>query len=536
MKRVHLFLLSRAFSSPYTPVGPTFFTPAPHFSSLHKLILKNLNFVHQIALDVDAERLLVSTCSSTLVALGGTMITVWKANELPENDPLCKFALPEGFPFLVVESDDIIEIQEHVLLYLYEKFVRGKGRRGWKENTVEAYAYDLRDWFAFLEVCEDESDENGQVGKAWDAATENDYINYRDALQDAVSPHTRQYLSHSTIRRRQSTVENFYKEAQKRDWYVGAFLKTFDFKKGRIRPADRDAMVHLRAGHNTTREVCAYTEEIGETEVVHPLSKAEWRVIQRELDLSRSEPKDNTHRSRDRLACELSLTTGLRVDETASLTVHHILKLNTDYLLLNEEDRELGYLKLYITKTKRLKPRNVLVPCYLIPELVRYIDGERKAAVSAGKAYSAKHGKKYKEPDSLFVNYVCPLQHAGNAIQASSLSHAFRQACKGAGVMKTVQEIHTVEDDEGNETKVSVLRRAAAHCYHDLRHTFAVMMYFKEVDDGNPEPWLLIKELLGHASVETTRDIYLKVVTVEEKVRVGKISYRAKQRAGGNDD
>jgi integrase/recombinase XerC len=464
------------------------------------------------------------------------MITLWKANELPKNDPLSKFALPEGFPFLVVESEESIEIQEHVLLYLHEKFVRGKGRRSWKKNTAEAYAYDLRDWFAFLEVCEDESDENGKVGKAWDAATEDDYIDYRDALQDAVSPHTRRHLSHSTIRRRQSTVENFYKEAQKQNWYVGAFLKTSEFKKGRIRPADRDAIVHLRAGRDTTYEVSPYAEEIGETGVVHPLNTAEWRAIQRELGALPSESEENLRPSRDRLACELSLTTGLRVDEAASLTVHHILKLNTDYLHLSEEDREHGYLKLYINKTKRLKPRNVLVPCYLIPELIHYIDGERKAAVSAGKAYSAKQGKKYKEPDSLFVNRAYPLQYAGNVIQPASLSHAFRQACKTAGVMITVQEIHVIADDEGGETKVSVLRRAAAHCYHDLRHTFAVTKYADEVASGNPEPWMLIKELLGHASVETTRDVYLKVVTVEEKARFGKASYRAKQRVGGNDD
>lgn len=61
------------------------------------------------------------------------MITLWKANELPKDDPLSKFAMPKGFPFLVVESDESIEIQEHVLLYLHEKFVRGKGRRGWEK-------------------------------------------------------------------------------------------------------------------------------------------------------------------------------------------------------------------------------------------------------------------------------------------------------------------------------------------------------------------------------------------------------------------
>jgi integrase len=466
------------------------------------------------------------------------MITLWKASELPKNHPLSKFALPEGFPFLVVEGDESIEIQEHVLLYLHEKFVRGKGRRGWNKNTAEAYAYDLRDWFSFLDarVCEHEIEENSKVGKPWDAATEDDYIDYREALQDAVSPHTWQHLRHSTIRRRQSTVENFYKEAQNRNWYIGVFLENSEFKRGRIRPADKDAMVHLRAGYDTRREGSPYTEEVGETDVVHPLSKAEWHIIQRALGPLPSERQEHRRAFRDRLACELSLTTGLRVDEAASLTVRHILKLHTDYLYLSEEDREYGYLKLYITKTKRLKPRNVLVPCYLVPELIRYIDEERKAAVSAGKTYQSRHDKKYREPDSLFLNHAYPLQHAGNAIRPSSLSYAFRQACKAAGVLKTVQEIHAVEDDEVGETSVNVLRRVAKHCYHDLRHTFAVTKYFDEVHNKNAEPWLLIKELLGHASVETTRDIYLNVVTVGEKARFGKTSYRAKQRAGGNDD
>jgi len=55
------------------------------------------------------------------------MITLWKADGLPKDDLLSKFALPKGFPFLVVESDKSIEIQEHVLLYLHKKFVRGRG-------------------------------------------------------------------------------------------------------------------------------------------------------------------------------------------------------------------------------------------------------------------------------------------------------------------------------------------------------------------------------------------------------------------------
>jgi len=52
-----------------------------------------------------------------------------------------------------------------------------------------------------------------------------------------------------------------------------------------------------------------------------------------------------------------------------------------------------------------------------------------------------------------------------------------------------------------------MLRRAAAHWHHDFRHTFAVKKYFDEVNNQKAEPWLLIKELLRQASVETTRDI-----------------------------
>ena len=51
-----------------------------------------------------------------------------------------------------------------------------------------------------------------------------------------------------------------------------------------------------------------------------------------------------------------------------------------------------------------------------------------------------------------------------------------------------------------------------AHTFHDLRHTFAVMMYRSLEDIGIARPWLRIQTLLGHKSISTTIGTYLKVL------------------------
>lgn len=73
---------------------------------------------------------------------------------------------------------------------------------------------------------------------------------------------------------------------------------------------------------------------------------------------------------------------------------------------------------------------------------------------------------------------------------------------------------------------------AAAYTFHDLRHTFAVMFYKSEVLRGNPEPWEKLKQRLGHANSETTRNIYLRHIDASE----ASISDMAAQHMRGRGD
>ena len=74
-------------------------------------------------------------------------IIACKTKGLPEENPLHKDALPKGFFYLVdAETEQIIE---PVLYFLSHQFLFRKGK--WCPNTVEAVAYDLADWWSFLE-------------------------------------------------------------------------------------------------------------------------------------------------------------------------------------------------------------------------------------------------------------------------------------------------------------------------------------------------------------------------------------------------
>jgi hypothetical protein len=94
---------------------------------------------------------------------------------------------------------------------------------------------------------------------------------------------------------------------------------------------------------------------------------------------------------------ELSVSTGLRVDEVAKLTIFQILDLPVG----GDSER---FTTMHVTKTKRLVERDVNVPNYLILDLHAYIDGERKECIAVGRRFWIK--KKSDEPKALLVNGV----------------------------------------------------------------------------------------------------------------------------------
>lgn len=440
------------------------------------------------------------------------MITVERAVKLPKENKFAADAPPAGFPFLVLGETE--KILEPVLIYLLAKHARGKGAR-WNRNSADADAYDLRDWFDFLEV----------KRKAWDVATEEDYIDYSDALQDIISVQTGEPLADITIARRQGAVTQFYEDMEEKGLYIGKFLVK-QVARGRTRPPiDADPLAHTRSG-SAAREQSAYSVKRKKRSelVVKPLTGSEWRLVAQELGPLPSEQQKDPRRSRDRLACELAVVSGMRVAEVASVTDLQIMDLYNEWLRLPEYQQQEGGLHLLITETKGSKPRHVEIQAYLVPELMAYIDGERKQAATQGAAYARKQRQSFKQPRALFLNHANAGKNAGKPIQTESLQDAFSRACIQAGLLFTVEKTHPL-------TKEILLVKEASHVFHDLRHTYAVWKYHQCVANGEPEPWKEVQAFLGHASLETTRTTYLAVVNID-RAKAGKRQYAAKQRYG----
>lgn len=441
--------------------------------------------------------------------------------DLPKYHPMERYALPHGFPIVVIEETQ--QIHEHVLLFqITLRLARGK--RYWKLNTTLAEAYDLRDWFDFLahKTWIDPETQTNKIGKPWDLANEQDYIDYSNTLQYIVSGATKTFLKNSTIARRQNAVTRFYQFASEKGWYKGVFLRT-KITKGRTIAIDSQELAHTVSGRiETQRSPHNVPVEYGEP--IRPLTALQWQLIRSELGCLPSEGEENPRRSRDRLACELAIATGLRVDEVASLTVTQIFSLDVEWRRLSEDERDTGYIKLLVTKTKRLKPRNVLVPAYLVPEFIAYIERERSEAVAQGRRHAKNKSIAFNDPKAFFVNHANAGINAGHGIAPESLSRAFHNACIDAGIVMSAEKI-----DE--ETREPFIVTVAAHHFHDLRHTFSVWKYHAEVRKGNPEPWKEIQILLGHASLKITMDTYLAVVDIEKR-RAGAQQYVAKKNMG----
>lgn len=450
-------------------------------------------------------------------------ISVHQAVALPEDSPWVSHALPEGFHFLVVDEQS--KLIEPALLYLLDTQLK-RGLRHWKPHTSRAVAFDLRDWFDYLSHVSwlNPVTQTREQGKPWNVAGESDYIAWRDALHEVVSPQTNRLLASRTIARRQGTVERFYTYAITQGWYTDEFVRT-KLKKGRVASSTHELSYFPSGGAITDDGAkSAYRERAEFSEPLRPLTSKEWHQLQLALGPLPSNREDDLRPSRNRLACELSISTGLRVDEVANLTEFQLRSLHQAWLLADEEEREDGFFAMRVVKTKRLKARDVLVPGYLIPELMLYLDEEREFSIKVGLERAKKRGLKVKRPISLFVNEALPTQHAAKPVAATSLSWAFNRACLKADITHAVEKI----DIETNERYRENLAR---HSFHDLRHTFAVWTYHWMKAKGNAEPWKEIQVLLGHANLAVTLDTYLKVVEVDKR-NAGKAQYAAKKKMG----
>jgi site-specific recombinase XerD len=392
-----------------------------------------------------------------------------------EWDAVRPHALPTGFRYLVTDEQEPVE---PVLLYLHEKCVRS-ARIQSAGNTQRAFCDDLYEWFSYLAT----------IGLRWDVVVTEDVEKYRDALLSAVSPATGRPYAISTVRRRLSTIVDFHAWAVR----TGLVEQSVDSRSARKIPNDfaRDALAHVHAGPAEI-EVSdllprAYAEDQVDAFAIADLR----RVFQQLGPLPGDEGDDRP--CRDRIIPFLAFATGMRIDECVSLTVPQIEGLR--------EDPVYGNYPLRITKTKGLRPRTVIIPKVVRDDLMAYISGERAAAVRASRSRAPT--------TALFVNARTATRNRGGPLKAHTVWRNFNRAVLAAGLTRMV----TVLGEDGPEQRVE-----AAHSFHDLRHTFAVLMYFELVKAGKGEPWLALKNLLGHRRLTTTVNIYLRSVQTKEAV------------------
>lgn len=415
-------------------------------------------------------------------------ITIYKAEKLPgeySSNPEFSYQLPPGFPFLV--DDDKLEVVEPALLYLSDRFIKN-GESG-EDHTRKAVAYDLCDWWNFL----------AEEKRPWNTADTDLILKYHGARLKTISPQTHETLASNTVRRRIMYVCACYEWANGKGWVdVTGFAEKV--KKAVNVSIDADFFAHTRSGH-FTKEVFRLLPrtDTGRRRPASYLTVDHWRTLARELGPLPSEARETNdpRPSRDRLASELSVSTGLRVDEVAKLTKYQILDLVAQIPLDAEPDQ---LVSLNVTKTKRLVARGVDIPVYLIHELVDYIDNERAAAVDAARKTWLT--KRAREPSSLFLNCVDAKLHAGKAINADTFDAAFRKAQFAAGLVRTVEK----KDPDTGEDYVT---KDTRYVFHSLHHTFAMWLYDAERQAGNAEPWKIVQSKLGHASLKTTMDTYL---------------------------
>lgn len=324
-------------------------------------------------------------------------------------------------------------------------------------------------------------------------------------MMSVISHKTHAPLADATVRRRMVTVVSFF------DWARSCGLyRAAEFSKRsvcRVEPIDHDAMAHLR-GNSQLPDTAAVVPEATTTfgDQVRPIERRQLAQLLHCLgplpsnQIEANKPIDSRP-SRDRLAAEIARTAGLRVDEVAGLTVHQILdRCPSDWMLHN-----LGpFVSIRITRTKGDHPRTILLPTWLLRELDLYIRGERAAAVDRRQSLQSRT-RKSTTAHALFLNGPLSRNNVGKPVQTYTLQAAFRRSVLEAGLTERITRVDPNTGKMYNTTE-------AAHSFHDLRHTFAMEIYYAEIRRGNTAPWKIVQSKLGHKHLSTTLKFYMNIV------------------------
>lgn len=391
--------------------------------------------------------------------------------------------LPERFPIIVDELTRVV--CEPALLYLYDTFVKNNSNKI-IENTLDASAEDLKEWFRFCE----------EFGLPWTFASESDITAFNKAMRATISPFTGRRYKTRTINRRKTTILQFYIWARGNKMYriappADSLLDpemSFSPVSARIRKPLKLAALETKEASVMQPEQCKKIMT-----ALGPLPSE--RKVQKDMNQTTTDSDSNElvfqrKSSRDRIATQVSLETGMRISEVCRLPLKKFAHLNGPF-----SDTADVHIKIL---GKGDKIRRVDFPGWLILEIKNYIRGERQEILTALN--------KSHEPEALFINPLSAGSHAGKPLQVRTLERAFFDACLSAGETK-IEKIQKF-DSSGGPTVHYV--SAPLFAYHDTRHTYAVWAYYAR-KKTEPEPWLYIQARLGHADLKTTLNTYLKI-------------------------
>lgn len=393
-------------------------------------------------------------------------------------------SLPEGFRFLVDRGGDVIE---PVLLFIFDTYTPAGILK--RENTVKTYVEALYEWFSHLEALEDvyesakaSGDESALPPPAWNQVTAQHLLAYSVALESAISPLTLSALSTATKHGRMRAIIALYQWAFLRGYYTDFVGLKEVYENSTKRPRARIPKA-IPVKHLT--------------------------VILKQLGPLPSECVGRKHKqkSRDRLAAELALRCGLRIDEVTNLTARQITQL-----IPHRGPNQHRPVALPLTHTKGGEPREVALPSSLLRELFAYIDGERNEVVNLAKSQSKN--EIYSEPEILFLNGTDASQEdIGGRLTTHRLSVVFHDCVIACGFFSVIYE----QGPANARSDLRRKRRVALYTFHFLRHTFVYSMYYALQRAGVKFPWMTIQILLGHAHLSTTIKNYMRGVGTAEK-------------------
>ena len=417
------------------------------------------------------------------------MVQIIKAVAEEERSLRKGLVTPPGFRMLFTDDMELIEPAYH---FLRETCLR-EGRMP-SADTQRTYAEQLYEWFSYLDV--------GKLD--WDEADTEDLRTYAVALHQVISSRTRKQLSARTIRLRMGIIVQFYRWAFRKGLISRSI--TEDSLRNLPRAMGGNPLAHVASGPRQVLHSALLPRIRGCDDRVRVIGPQALRLLMPRmgpLPPTEGETTAELRPTRDRLAAEVGLNTGMRVDEVVSLEKSQILSLSAD------STRPFSPSLLRIVKTKGLKPRDVFIPTWLVTALRWYVTNERAAAIASARRFRGPDGTE-GEPRQLFLNGAdANYRDIGRPLKRDTMMRKMRDAVLRVGLVDKV--VHT--DPVTQQNYADDEPRYSFHC---LRHTFALNFYFAKKRSGDAEPWKAVQAVLGHAQMATTLKTYLRSVEVDE--------------------